>query len=317
MPIIRHRRNTDARVDPRRRANVAGAPPGNPTGASGAGYPAQAPPPAADPTAQTAPAAAAPAAGTATAAGLPAAPPAEGRYVEPAGYREGEGLAWQDRTRLVVTPIAAPSILGLFGFMGATVMLGGWFAGWYGTAATPLILFPFIGWFGGVAQLAAALHAYRARDGLATAVHGLWGSFWIAFAMMQLLVLTGTAAPIPLGTVNASFAWWFIVLCSITMMAAFASLGQNLGMFAVLVLLAGGSGLTAAAFYGGWNWLITIAGYVLVASAAAAWYTASALMLKNSYGRTILPVGARTHGAGRVDRPIQYETGMPGARIGQ
>ena len=39
---------------------------------------------------------------------------------------------WVSRSRVFLTPIAAPSIMGLFGFMIATLMLGAWQAGWYG-----------------------------------------------------------------------------------------------------------------------------------------------------------------------------------------
>ena len=234
---------------------------------------------------------------------------------------DGATAAWEARSRIVLTPIAAPSILGLFGFMGATVMVGAWFAGWYGTAATPLVLFPFAAWFGGVAQFISGLYAYRARDGVATAMHGLWGSFWIAFGIQQLLVATHVLPAIPLGAANPSFAWWFIVLALITGMGGFASLADNLGMFLVLGLLAVGSGFTAAAFWGGYRLSITIAGYLFVASAAAAWYTASAMMLKNTFGRVILPIGEyakHKNIPGRIPAaPIQYEQGMPGAKIGQ
>jgi hypothetical protein len=37
---------------------------------------------------------------------------------------------WRARTRVVLSPMAAPSIIGLFGFMGATLMVGAWQAGW-------------------------------------------------------------------------------------------------------------------------------------------------------------------------------------------
>lgn len=46
--------------------------------------------------------------------------------------------AWMARSRVFLTPIAAPSIMGLFGFTIGTVMLGAFQAGWYGNAATPL-----------------------------------------------------------------------------------------------------------------------------------------------------------------------------------
>jgi uncharacterized protein len=227
---------------------------------------------------------------------------------------------WGERTRIVLAPVAAPSILGLFGFMGATVMVAAWMAGWYGSATTPYTLWPFALAFGGIAQFLAAMWCYRARDGLGTAMHGLWGTFWIGFGVLTLLAETGVAAPLLLGT-NPSFAWWFIVLASITMMGALGALADSLGLFSVLGLLAAGSAFAAIGFYGGGTWAFTVAGYVLVASAAAAWYTASAMMLEGSFGRTILPLGKIRKGAnlpgGKPTRPIEYAFGMPGARAGQ
>ena len=58
--------------------------------------------------------------------------------------------AWLARTRVFLTPVAAPSIMGLFGFMIGTVMLGAWQAGWYGSPATPLLIWPFAMMAGGV-----------------------------------------------------------------------------------------------------------------------------------------------------------------------
>lgn len=221
----------------------------------------------------------------------------------------------------MLSPVAAPSILGLFGFMGATLIVAAWMAGWYGNASTPLVLFPFALFFGGVAQFLAGMWAYKARDGLATAMHGTWGSFWIAFGVLQLLFATHVLTPKPLGAVNIDFAWWFIVLALVTGMGALASLAENLGLFAVLATLATGSGFAAAGDYGGYLTSIHIAGWLFVVSAACAWYVASALMLENSFGRVILPLGKwnrRANVPGRtVAYPVEYEHGMPGAKVGQ
>ncbi len=227
---------------------------------------------------------------------------------------------WSDRSRVVLTPVAPPSILGLFGFMGATIMVAAWMAGWYGNIATPFTLWPFALAFGGIAQLASALWAYRARDGVATAMHGMWGSFWIAWGVLVLSAQLGLHPPLVLGF-DSAMAWWFIVLASVTMMGALASLGENLAMFAVLGSLAAGSAFAAIGFYGGGHWAFVVAGWVLVGSAAAAWYAASAMMLAGSFGRTILPMGhlkkAHNIPGGRPTRPVEYPMGMPGSKVGQ
>src|SRR3954464_4178977 len=91
------------------------------------------------------------------------------------------------RPRVVLQPIAAPSILGLFGFAGATFVVAAHMAGIYGTAGTTDYIFPCAAFFGGLAQFLAGMWAYRALDGVATAMHGMWGSFWMAFGLVSLL----------------------------------------------------------------------------------------------------------------------------------
>ena len=61
------------------------------------------------------------------------------------------------RPRVFLQPIAAPSILGLFGFAGATFIVAANMAGWYGSVTTPGYLFPFAAFFGGVAQFLAGM----------------------------------------------------------------------------------------------------------------------------------------------------------------
>src|SRR3954447_5261223 len=80
--------------------------------------------------------------------------------------------------RIFLQPVAAPSVLGLFGFGAATFMVAANLAGWYGSTTTsPLFLSPSAATLAGVAQFPAGMWAYRARDALATAMHGTWGSF--------------------------------------------------------------------------------------------------------------------------------------------
>src|SRR4029079_12990771 len=95
--------------------------------------------------------------------------------------RNGHGHEWGGiPARIFLQPIAAPSVLGLFGFAGATFMVATNLAGWYGDPhTTGTFLFPFAAVLGGIAQFAAGMFSFRARDVLATAMHGTWGSFWI------------------------------------------------------------------------------------------------------------------------------------------
>ncbi|MFI0479147.1 acetate uptake transporter family protein [Actinomadura sp. 9N215] len=257
-----------------------------------------------------------------------AATPAQGAAAAAPGGRgadmPGEHALWEDRTRIALQPVAAPSILGLFGFAGATMMVGAWQAGWYGEPGTPLVLWPFVLTFGGLAQFLAGMWAYRARDGLATAVHGMWGAFWIAYGLMFMLIGMGAfpleAAPV-LGSVSEGFAFWWIALAVITGLCAMAALGANLVLALLLMVLAAGAGFTAAGFWTPSDWALDAGGWLLVASAVLALYLAAAMMFENTYGRTILPT-FKVHAAGKAagrgrTRPLEYRHGEPGVKIGQ
>jgi succinate-acetate transporter protein len=256
--------------------------------------------------------------------GVAGTPGAAGRYGPPAEGVAEEFAAWEGRTRVFLQPVAAPSILGLFGFAGATMMVGAWQAGWYGNALTPLALFPFALTFGGLAQFLAGMWSYRARDGLATAMHGMWGAFWLAFGLLFLLIATGafpaTAAP-ALGVTNQGFAFWFVPLCVITGLGVIAALGRSLTLAAVLATLSVGAGFTSAGFFAASLWPLRVAGWLFVASAILALYTAGAMMMEDSFGKTILPLGKYRAAANipgrRAVRPLQYAHGEPGVRVGQ
>jgi uncharacterized protein len=227
---------------------------------------------------------------------------------------------WESRSRIVLTPVAAPSILGLFGFFSATLLVGSHLAGWWGGTTAPLLVFPFALVLGGLAQFLAGMWAYRARDGLATAMHGIWGGFWLAFGLYQLLVAT-RVLPMVIGTQDVAFGFWFIPMAAITAMGALAAAARNGLVVAVLAPLAAGSVFAAVGYIGGIAWCLTVAGWLFVFSAGFAWYEAGAMMIKAAAGRTILPTGEYRIAANvpgrKPEEPVRYEAGMPGSRVGQ
>ena len=230
---------------------------------------------------------------------------------EPMGRRYGEGQNAEDRARIYLQPIAAPSILGLFGFAGATFMVAANMAGWYGGANSIYSLMPFAVMFGGVAQFLAAMWAFKARDGVATAMHGLWGSFWIAYGVLCSLMLSGRIAN-P-GLYFPEVGYWFIVLAAITWMGTLAAFASSTSLVLVLGTLATGSTLEAIARLVGNDGCQIAAGYVFIISAIIAWYTASALMFEEAFGHPILKAGRR----GTSHPSIAVGTGEPGVIRGQ
>jgi succinate-acetate transporter protein len=228
---------------------------------------------------------------------------------------------WRGHTRVFLQPVAAPSILGLFGFAAATFITTAYLVGWYGKATSPLLIFPFAMAAGGIFQGIAAVWAYKARDGLATAVHGIWAAFWIAYGILNILIAAkAIPAPAPHAAVPA-LGYWFFALAGITLAAMLASLAESLALTSVLLPLWVGAALLGV-FYtvGGTGWEYA-GGYVTMASAFTAFYAATAMMMASTFGRVVLPLGKYRRSANvpgeQPTYPLQFEYGEPGVKQGQ
>jgi succinate-acetate transporter protein len=228
---------------------------------------------------------------------------------------------WRDHARVFLQPIAAPSILGLFGFAVGTFMVTANLVGWYGNAKSPLLIFPFAVAAGGIAQGVAAIYAFKARDPLATAIHGIWAAFWLGYGFLNFMIaLKLIPAPAPHAAVP-ELGYWFFALAAVTIAGAIASVAESLALSAVLFPLAVGAALLGV-FYtvGGTGWE-KAGGYVTMASSFTAFYAASAMMLAGTFGRVIFPLGKYRRSANIPGRqptyPIQFEYGEPGVKQGQ
>ena len=96
----------------------------------------------------------------------------------------------QPQVTIFLRPIAPPAALGLAGFAGSTWITASWIAGWWGSPDSPTIFFPFVAFWGGLAQFITGLYAFHARDVLANVIHCLWGSFWMSVGLLYLLVVS-------------------------------------------------------------------------------------------------------------------------------
>jgi uncharacterized protein len=228
----------------------------------------------------------------------------------PLGEEHADG---RSPARAFLQPIAAPSILGLLGFAVATFMVAAHVAGWYGTPQTPTILAPFAAAFGGVAQFAAAMWSYKARDGVGTGMHGAWGSFWIGYGVLWLLIGTGAIPPLT-SAGEVAYGYWFAGLAAVTLSGALAAMHENLGLAAVLHTLWIGAGCLAVGLMTGTAFWEVIGAYVLMLSALLAWYTATSLMFKG-VGAQVLPVGETRKAKEKPD--FDVGVGEPGVQHGQ
>jgi uncharacterized protein len=227
--------------------------------------------------------------------------------------------------RVYLTPIAPPETLGLFGFFASTMVVSTWLLGWWGTpTGSPPTMFEIAAFFGGLAQFAAGLWSFRARDYIGSALLTMWGTYWLAWGLLQLLAADHVVTIPPLSTAQPGFGVWFIPLALFTTWGAIAAVRENVPLFVVLLTVGVGSGFAAGGFWAGSPTWIHVAAWLFVFGACFAWYTGAMVLLEYSWGRVVLPFGvipglmklpaAANRPGARIGAPMEYALGQPGTR---
>jgi succinate-acetate transporter protein len=178
--------------------------------------------------------------------------------------------------------IADPAPLGLAAFAMTTFILSlantkTWPAG--ALAAISLALA-----YGGGVQLLAGMWEFKRGNTFGATAFSSYGAFWIAFWYLNThTAIPAADAPVVVGTFLMG---WTIFTAYMTI----ATLRLNMALVVVFVLLTlTFVALTIGAFHSstGWN---KLGGWLGVATAAAAWYTSFAIVLKSTFNRDVLPV---------------------------
>ena len=212
-------------------------------------------------------------------------------------------------TRVMLQPIAAPSILGLAGFAGATFIVASNLAGWWGTPKSPLALAPFAAMFGGLAQFLAGMWEFRNRNTFGSTAFTTYGAFWLSLAAFVVLDLFGK---VPKDVNVAHALGWFLLAFAIfnTYMLLWSAT-VNGAVFGVFLTLEITEILLFIGFFAGQaagEGLVRIGGLVGVLTALVAWYTSAAGVANAMAERPVVPVGgplwSLPGGLGRPGSPL-------------
>jgi len=146
------------------------------------------------------------------------------------------------------------------------------------------------GAYGGLAQLLAGMWAFAERNTFAAVAFTSYGAFWISFVLLVQFFLPETAKAS--GMLPAShalalylFCWGFFTLY--TWLASFRiSVAVNLVFLSLWIAYV----LLGLGMLGGGHGTIThSAGYVTIACAVIAWYTAAASVINGTAHRSVIP----------------------------
>jgi len=178
--------------------------------------------------------------------------------------------------------LANPAPLGLLGFATTTWLLSMHNAGWFTGDAMGMVLAMAFA-YGGFAQFVAGVLEYFKGNTFGFVAFCSYGAFWLSFAFFVQFFAT---------KVPGSFiAWYLFIWGAFTFVMWLASFGTNRALMSIflalwITFLLLSLGIWAA------NPLYThLGGYLGLITAALAFYLASAEILNETLGRSVLPVG--------------------------
>ncbi len=136
----------------------------------------------------------------------------------------------------------------------------------------------------------------------------------MAFGLLNA-IFGGVFAATPAGVPAGGLAYCFLALAFVSASCAGAALATNFAVFsanfgACLGALAMTIGIAA-----GSPALVMISGYLFVVSAVFAWYSATAMVLEDSFGYAMIPVGQFRYS--REPEEVSEGIGEPGVLHGE
>jgi uncharacterized protein len=192
-----------------------------------------------------------------------------------------------ENERIVKDTTANPAPLGLLGFGMTTVLLNLHNAGCFELGSMILAMGIC---YGGLAQVIAGIMEWRKGNTFGTVAFTSYGLFWLSLVVLIVLPAMGVSEPTSPGAMAAYLLMWGIF----TFCLFIATLRMNratqfvFGSLTLLFLL-----LAASDIAGGGS-LKQIAGIEGIICGGSAIYAGVALVLNETYGRTVLPLGTIT-----------------------
>lgn len=184
--------------------------------------------------------------------------------------------------------VADPGPLGLAGFAMTTFALSTANANlWKGAGVAAALSMAFF--YGGLTQLLAGMWEFVRKNTFAALAFSSYGAFWLSFYALEFWsphALAGT------DTVGIFLLGWTIFTLYMTIAATRVS-GAVLVVFVLLSITF--IFLTIGAWGAGHSSMTHIGGWTGIATALAAWYASMAGVVNSTHGRSVFPVGPRTH----------------------
>jgi uncharacterized protein len=184
-----------------------------------------------------------------------------------------------------VRMIADPAPLGLGCFALTTFLLSLFNAGLLPAAGEPIVFGVALA-YGGAIQVLAGMWEFRKGNVFGATAFTSYGAFWLSFWAF----VTFYAADIPDAGDRATVVGWYLIGWGIfTVIMWVASLRTTAVLALLFTLLAATFFVLGIGDVAQNKALVTLGGYLGLATAAVAWYACLAGVSASTFGRTVLP----------------------------
>jgi uncharacterized protein len=186
---------------------------------------------------------------------------------------------------------ANPAPLGLAGFAATTFMLSMINADLVSHLALTGVLGLALA-YGGIAQLIAGIWEFRTGNTFGAVAFCSYGAFWISFYFLVTVGLKDVPVR-EVDSVIGLYLWTWGIFTTLMFFASLRTTGAVAIVFLLLAITFIVLGIGNSALAGGTatiNGTVKLGGWLGIATAIAAWYTAIAAVLESTFGRTVLPV---------------------------
>lgn len=193
-----------------------------------------------------------------------------------------------------VSGVADPIPLGLSAFAFTTAVLGCTYAGFIlprGGVGISLVVAAAL-FYGGIVQILAGMWEFRKDNTIAATIFSSYGGFLVAFGIVFLPGFGIFQALNQAAILHLALGLFFLCWTIFSGVLFLGSLRTNLALLIVLALMfLSYLFLTIGELAGGSVVLLVIGGWLGIATALVAWYTALAEMLRSADGAFKLPMG--------------------------
>jgi len=188
--------------------------------------------------------------------------------------------------------IGEPGAMALLGFATGTFIIAYVLSGWVPMTTLPATLPPVL-IFAGIAQFIGGLVAFRRENAFAGTAFCAFGANNVVVSTYLFMQIKGTIPTTPGSADLKMLGLELFCFAYIALMLGIVAMRLNVAFVAILLTLCAGFALTGVANFLGASISPTwghIGGYLLVASAACAAYTATAMVLNSTWERSLLPL---------------------------